>query len=138
MEATMTASRDDIRTKIFGAKTEKAITSFNGANIEVRQPTLKEIFAVQTSKDAEDLAAITVDMLIKYCYVPNTDDRIFETADAEALLGLPFNSDMQRLSTTLNKLIGGQKLMEATKDATKSLEEGSNTLLTDGSVHEAG
>lgn len=118
----MTASRDELRAKIFGTKTDTARVAFNGAEVEIRQPTLGEILSIQNaSKD--DIATATVDMLIKYTYMPDSDIRVFEFADREALLSLPFNKDLQNLSQTMNRLIGGQELDQQVKDQTKSSAE---------------
>jgi hypothetical protein len=96
------ATRDAIRSAIFSDKkvaVEKIM--FFGQEIELRQPILRQILAVQATEDRE---SVIVDTLIKYAFVPGTEEKVFEDGDAEQLLALPFGKDMLRVSTALTKL----------------------------------
>lgn len=116
-----TSERDRIRGKVFGSTPNFDTVEFNGSKIEIRQPTLGEIFQIQQA-GADDILQSTITMLIKYCFVPGTNERVFEEADRDQLAQLPFNVDLQRLSKSLNALVGGQQLDAAAKDAVKSSE----------------
>lgn len=115
------SERDRIRGKVFSSAPNFDTVEFNGSKIEIRQPTLGEIFQIQQAA-GEDLLYNTITMLIKYCFVPGTNENVFEEADREQLAHLPFNVDLQKLSKALNALIGGQQLDAAAKDAVKSTE----------------
>ena len=94
--------RNAIRAQIFAARELKKIeVEFFGAQIEMRQMQLSDILTVQNNEDRE---SGIVDMLIKYAYVPGTDEKVFEDADADAFKKLPFGADFQRLSKAMEEL----------------------------------
>lgn len=61
-------------------------------------------------------------MLIDYTYVPNTDVKVFEAADVDALMEAPFGPEMKGFLDAMNKILGidGKAIEEGVKDATKS------------------
>lgn len=84
--------RDNIRTKIFNSEANmqrKKVIDFLGAQIEVRQPLVDDVMA---AAEEEDGGIIT--MLVRYAYVPGTNDRVFEVEDGAALRAMPFGKDM--------------------------------------------
>ena len=97
-------NRDELRTKIFSAKvlkTEKV--NLFGAEVEIRQPTLGDIIKTQ---GMEDRAAGIVYLLISYCYVPGTDEKVFDPADEKTLLGMPFDESFTSASIAITRMIG--------------------------------
>ena len=98
-------SRSQLRGKIFSAKTEKKTVNFMGAEVELRQPGIGQVLEARQAF-SDDLKRGTVNMLIKYTYVPGSDEKVFEEADFDAILELPFNADFNNLSSELNKLMG--------------------------------
>lgn len=95
-------TRDDIRSKIFATRELKKIeVEFFGTKIEMRQMQLSDILVAQNNEDRE---SGVIDMLIKYAYVPGTDEKVFEDADAAAFKQLPFGADFQRLSKAMEEL----------------------------------
>lgn len=102
----MTTARNELRDLIRGtvlkSRTAKTIKCrFFDADIEVRQPSLGEILATEEQSSKQDQA---VSMIIKYCYVPGTDDKVFEEADREVLLSLPFGEDFIRVQKAIAQL----------------------------------
>lgn len=95
--------RREIRNKILQAKPEVRQLNLFGADVELRQPPLKEIMEFQQSGDTTDAAAR---MVQRYVFVPGTDMRVFEEADLESILGIPFGKDMQALQEAINDLTG--------------------------------
>lgn len=94
--------RDSMRSQILGATKAKSILcTFFGVEVEIRQPSLGEILLAEeeTTKSAQAVA-----MVVKYCYVPGTDDKVFEAADYEALLLLPFGDDFVRVQKAIAQL----------------------------------
>lgn len=99
------ASRDDIRKKIFAFESRQPDTKvieFFGTEVEVRQPSLKDLLASQSAKTPEQDRIIQ--MIIDYTFRPGTDERIFEIADKDSLLAMPYGEDMNRMSRALNEL----------------------------------
>jgi len=95
--------RDKIRTAVFSAAPDTRVIQFFGQDVEVRQPSLEDLI---NSEAVEDRRKAAVAMLIKYTYVPGTSERVFEEADGDSLLALPFNADMRRLQQAVNELMG--------------------------------
>lgn len=98
-------TRDELRAKLFNTKDHfksEMVTLF-GARIEIRQPTLGVLMKAQ---QIEDRAKATVDMLIKFCFVPGTNERVFEIADQEGILNMPFGEDLLKASEAINRLTG--------------------------------
>lgn len=101
-QASPASTRDQMRAKIFAAKTVKRKTiDFFGTDIEIRQPTLGDIVDAQSN---EDRKAAVVETLIKYAYIPKTDTKVFEDGDADVFKGMPFGGDFIRVSKTLEEL----------------------------------
>lgn len=114
-----TPTRDEIRAKVFGAKPKrKIVKDFFGADVEIVQPSLGVILA--TRQEGEDSQISK--MLIDYTYLPNTQEKVFESADAEALLAIPFGEEMKRFTDAMNEILGisSKEIEMGIKDATKS------------------
>ena len=98
----MTSIRDQLRSKILAStdiKSKEVV--FFGGKIELRQPRLADILEAQNSEDRE---SAVIDTLIRYAYVPDTDEKVFEEGDAETLKGKPFGADFLRVSKALEEL----------------------------------
>lgn len=86
------ATRDEIRRATLGspAIVESKLVEWNGVQMEVRRPTLKQqrdIDKASTDKSGNRDALITmVQAMIACVYVPGTNDHVYEKADADALL----------------------------------------------------
>lgn len=96
------SSRDALRAKLLKSKQFRfeEIVLF-GAKVEVRQPSVGAILDAQENPDRK---AAIVDMLIGYCYVPGTKEKIFDEGDRAAILQWPFGEDMVRLSRTIENM----------------------------------
>lgn len=92
----MKKSRDSLRAEIFSAKYTKPKTinyTFNGVDLEWRQPTIN---AIQTARaEADEDANFMTTMIIEYSFIEGTNDRIFEEADRESLENMPFGGQWQ-------------------------------------------
>lgn len=96
-------SRDDIRAAIFGAKPQVETATFFGAPIELHEPSTSDVLDFQQSENRKQAVAM---MLINYVYVPGTSTPVFEAADVDSILALPFGKDMQQLQTKILALLG--------------------------------
>lgn len=98
-----TSTRDDIRKAIFASNTTESKTiSFFGQQVEVRQPSFQEVMT-SASSDSDPVQA-SINMMMLYCYVPGTDEKVFEEADRDSLAKLPLNSDMATMQKTIADL----------------------------------
>lgn len=100
------SSRDNIRAKILGSTTVSTIAvDFFGEQIELRQATVGQMQKMIDAQNAGDATSKgVVAYLIAYAYVPGTDEKLFDDADAEVLGQLPFDDNMKALTDAINKL----------------------------------
>lgn len=123
----MAVSRDEARSKIFQQQFTSIPLVMNGVELEVRQPTLGAILAAQEKQFAAggtpDIQDTIVDLMVSYCYLAGTEERVFEVADKDSILALPFNSEVMELSKAVNAAVTGNSLGTMLKDATKSTAE---------------
>lgn len=95
-------TRDELRAKIFSDKKLNIIpVEFFGGTIELRQPALGDILKAQTNEDRE---AAVIETLIDYAFVPGTEEKVFEKADAASMKALPFGADFLRVTKALEEL----------------------------------
>lgn len=95
-------SRDELRAKIFAPKTlKREIVPFFGVEIELRQPTLGDILAVRETGATQ---SAIINILMDYAHIPGTDEKVFESGDAESLLAMPWGADFTTLNNALERL----------------------------------
>lgn len=103
------AQRNDLRAAIFADKNKvaaKKVISLFGAEVEIRQPTLAQITKLGKASAANDKIPPIVRIMIEYMYVPGTDDKIFEIADAEQLASMPSGKWLSDLNAAIEELTG--------------------------------
>lgn len=102
------STRDEIRAQVFAPKEVKTKDlTFYGAKIELRQPRLEDILAVQQSDanlEEGQVSVAAISILLQYAYVPGTSEKVFEEGDRDALLKLPFDENMTQLTEALQEL----------------------------------
>lgn len=122
-EAIEAPTRDSIRTKIFAAENKrfktKEITIF-GANVEIRQPSLGMILKV---KEDENREKAVIRLLIDFCFVPGTDERVFNPSDSDTLLAMPFGNDLIEVNNAIEELTNID-ILEQEKNSGEVLTEG--------------
>lgn len=105
-----------LRGKIFAdankVRASRTITFF-GAEIELRQPTLRNI-AEMADEDSEQAAIVST--LLHYAYVPGTDEKVFTDAHIEALMELPFGPDFTAVADAIKELSATLSKAEAKND----------------------
>lgn len=97
-------SRDELRAKIFDSRNrhfKSELVEFFGDTIEIRQPTLEQILNAQALEDRREAI---INLIIGYCYVPGTDERVFEDTDRPALLKMPFGEDFTRVNEAIARM----------------------------------
>ncbi len=102
----MSKQRDAIRSKVFSSNAFKreTVEAF-GATIEVRQAPLGRVLDLQ-GVFSEDRKAAISRALIEFCFVPGTNEAVFDEGDVDQILELPFGDDFQRLQEMINKIMG--------------------------------
>ena len=98
-------TRDQIRAELVGNKRplRKELVTLFGMEIELRQPTLGAILEARMDSDEKTR---TTDIFIRYAYVPNTDEKVFEDTDRAAILEWPFDEDVLKVQMAIAKLTG--------------------------------
>lgn len=93
-----------MREQIFSSKRRKteSVEVF-GITIEVRQPSLGDVLDLQ---DLDTQKARVANALINYCYVPDTAEKVFEVADVDSILAMPFDENLEKIQTAITKLTG--------------------------------
>lgn len=110
--------RKALRSALFNSKNKqlqsRTVEMF-GETIEIRQPTLAQI--TNMGKEDSKIPGL-IRMLIEYCYVPGTDDKVFDKADAEQLASMPTGKWLTDVNKAVAELTGVD-----VKEAEKNSEE---------------
>ncbi len=116
--------RKELRNKLLvGQKAKTELIKVFGQEIELRQPSLGTILETRMIGNAAEQA---VEMIIRFAYVPGTDELLFEAGDAPQLLKWPFGEDVLRLQEAIGNLTGLD--LDGVKEEIKGdpLDEGSS------------
>jgi hypothetical protein len=100
-------TRNAMRAAMFAEQNKKPaseVMSLFGQDVEIRQPTLSQLNTLGRKAADAKIPGI-VNLLIEYCHIPGTDEKVFDPGDAEQLASMPtgkwlndFNLVVQRLS----------------------------------------
>ena len=114
-----TLTRDEIRAALVGNKQISKSVNFTlfDIDIELRQPSFKSIMEARTEGDSLTRA---IDMIIKYAYVPGSDELIFEEGDRPQIELWPFGEDLVRIQEAITELTG---IDIAVDEATEELKD---------------
>lgn len=115
-------TRDSIRAKVFNTKPQSELITIFGVEVEIRQPSLRVILDAQSS---EDKTYAMANMMISYCFVPGTNEKVFEVADIDGILELPFGEDVSKINEIIAKLTsiditGEEKNLEESRGSSTS------------------
>lgn len=98
------SARDRLRAATFSSQNKKPkakVIMFFGNEIELRQSSLATLF-----EEKPDNQAALVNFLCTCSYVPGTDERLYEEADAAEFLAMPFGPEFVRVTEALQELTG--------------------------------
>lgn len=95
-------SRDEARAAIFQVKSKSELTTFNGVQVELREPSVQDVLDFQQNLDRK---AGVSNLLVNYVYLPD-GEKLFEPEDAEQLLALPWNQDFNALQNKILLMMG--------------------------------
>ena len=111
------STRDSIRAGILGTNNFRSeVMSLFGQKVEIRQPSLDAAMKMADHLDGSSNAL--VNFMIEYCYVPGTNQKVFEEGDREVIKGLPFGPDVQKFQSIALELAGISE--DAIADETKN------------------
>lgn len=102
-------SRDDIRTAILDSKGESELIPFGKVMVEVRTPALEDLLQYRNAEGDDTIMARAI---VNNCWVPGTEDRVFEEADIAAIMKLKFNADMRRLNKAVTEVLAGDDTIQ--------------------------
>lgn len=102
--------RDELRGKIFSnikKRFRRKKVEFAGVELEIRQPSVKDMLNLRNANEGgDDLQAAMVTMIVNHCYIPDTDERVFEEADREQLLSMPFDKGFADINNAIAEMTG--------------------------------
>jgi len=109
---TKSSLRDQIRAATIGGRKtfNTEIVEVNGVKVECRQMSIKDrarLVAdteVEGQPDKVDTEKWQILNIIRNCFVPGTDERVFEETDYEVLASQPCRSWVDELSQVLMRL----------------------------------
>ncbi len=103
--STAPATRKQIRDALLGKRHEAATECFTlfDIEIELHQPSFESML---DARDEDSMKKRMIDMIIKYAYVPGTNDPVFEPADEAVILSWPFGKDLFQLQLAITKMTG--------------------------------
>lgn len=108
------ATRDSLRSHILSQKvTSKIVTLEDGFEVEIRQSTVGQML---DNMNLPDVQQRVLSMLIRSCYVPGTEELLFEEADIESLRELPSGGYWQALIDAANSLMLPAQIETAEKN----------------------
>jgi hypothetical protein len=106
--------RKSIRDKILTQKGKAIIVRLDdGMEIEVRQLSVGQMIDSANEADTKKRMAA---YLINCCFVPGTQERVFDNNDFDVLMGLPAGGYYQKLIDAINSQLLPEQLEEAGKD----------------------
>ncbi len=112
------ADRNELRKYLLSSKhfRSERVNLF-GQEIELRQPSVKDALALAEAAEGKDnqSSLFLIEVLIRYAYVPGTNERVFEEGDREAILQWPVGDWMKEVADKFNSL-GTIDLEEARKN----------------------
>src|SRR6516165_9567080 len=99
----MSTERDRIRAELLKTRPVKSkVIEFFGQQIEIKQLTLGAVIDARTMFDDQQGALINI--LLRYAYVPGTEELLFEDTDGDSLRALPFGGDFVSLTNAITEL----------------------------------
>ena len=98
-------SRDDARAAIFNTRAIGTPADFNGVPVELVEPSLEVVTKLQ-NLDPENQRSQTAMMLVNFVHLPDGGGPMFDVADIDALLLLPFNTSMRKLTMAIAEMLG--------------------------------
>lgn len=128
--------RDRLRSMTVGAKKDfrTKLVEVDGEEFEIRQPSIKERSAIiqraqvgldDDNKPKVDPGIMQVESILRLCYVPGTNELVYESGDRENLMGQPTGGFVDELGQACMKMLNIKK--ETEKDFGKAQRDSSSS-----------
>jgi hypothetical protein len=107
--------RDTIRQAILDSKPEVNIIDVFGVKVEIKAPDLEGLLQYRGAQVDDTIMARSI---VDHCYVPETEEKVFDEADVAVLMKQKMTPDMKKLIGAINKSMGGdEELPKAVTEA---------------------
>ena len=111
-------TKNEMRASIFSDEKKKPASlpfTFFGEQMEVRQPTLLQIHKMgkYAASDKPGIARA----IIEYCYIPGSDEKVFEETDLDQIASLPTGQWLHDFNEVIEKLTGTTDVKAAEKNS---------------------
>ncbi len=95
-------TRDALRERLMSAKKFKSekIKLFD-EYVEIRQPSVGQILDAQSF---EDQKKALVNILVNYCFVPGTEEKVFENTDEAGIMAWPVGQWFTDINEAITRL----------------------------------
>lgn len=94
------SKRDAIRNKVLAGRPKSTIVKLDdGTEIEVRQGRVGDMLDAITTEDPKKRMA---SLLILACYVPGTNEKVFDDTDYDTLMNLPSGGVFSQLTEAIS------------------------------------
>lgn len=103
-EKEVVSPRDAIRTAFLNQQSQVRTLDVFGVKVELRQPSLSEVLDMKTPEGVDVKKYAAVKILCDYCYVPGTNQKVFEDTDVDGLLAMPFTGEWIRIQNEIDAL----------------------------------
>lgn len=100
------STRDNLRSKMFnseGSKAKRIPIVVNGIELEFRQPTIGTLNDLVSDNEDKSLAVVA---LIRFSYIPKTEDKLFDDADYDSIMEFAPTGDIREALNEISKLLG--------------------------------
>lgn len=100
------STKKEIREAILNAKPKTAKVVVFGQEVEIRQASVAEVLSGKAEGELPDRATAFAELLIRFCYVPGTNEKVFDDTDVDVLKTIPLGEDVTGIQDAINKLMG--------------------------------
>ena len=95
-------TRDSLRGSLMSAKKFRSErVKIFGEQVEIRQPSVGQILDAQ---DFESQKKALINILVNYCFVPGTEEKVFETTDEAGIMAWPVGQWFTDINEAITRL----------------------------------
>ena len=108
----MATAKDLLRAKVLGQQVKRIVVDIEGLPIEVRQMNVGQMLDAVNEEDNKRRMAR---YLIDCCYVPDTEEKVFDEADIDVLMEMPAGGYYTQIMNKINEQLLPKQLEVAGK-----------------------
>ncbi|KKN90085.1 hypothetical protein LCGC14_0231980 [marine sediment metagenome] len=100
------SKRDEIRAALFSSKQfKRKKVKILEQDVEIKQPSVGELTGIGKLDEDKDKNSVCL-LMIEYCYVPGTNEKIFTKEDYDGIMGFPSGDWVQTFNRAWMELAG--------------------------------